>query len=595
MTPLHPIIIIEGDEQSRLDPALPDGGLPPAVGVQSWQVFRASSAVPDLTDGRGWTYHHHVDMACWRGRLYVGWNSCEKDEDVWPSRELYSTSSDGATWDQPRELFPQGISTPLRMYFFLARNGRMLAIAGLRLDNADTREDRKGGLVVREIGTDHALGPVHALQLPTEPVSNQHPPLFDTSGDAAFIEACRQLLADTIYLEQQDRGRLLGERRMKWHDATSWPDGKVPGDNDKWVCGKAWSFYRRPDGVRVGISKMGWCTCSTDDGATWAQPDVPPTLVTGKAKVWTQRTADGRFALVYNPSKRQRFPLAMVTGDDGRTFGGMRIVQGELPRQRYAGLHRSIGPQYTRGISEWADDGSRNGDGAMWLVYSINKEDIWVSRVPLPVQVEETRREFSDELEHLPTGPIVPGWNTYAPRWGRVAIDAEPDGASSRLWLETRDPHDYARAVRVVGPRERMTVSFEIQIPTATKSGGLEIELLDQFGAARPVRLLLAASGQQSAAGDDAQATTVELPRGQWVRLTLVADVATARCSLWQDDACMLNDQPFVEPAAVLHRVSFRTGPWRGIGGANPVEPETDRPTPPAAFALRRFRVQAHA
>src|SRR5438552_7736440 len=56
-------IIIAGHEQSLLDPSLADGGLPPAVGVQSFCVFRASRAVPEITDRKGWTYHHHVDMA----------------------------------------------------------------------------------------------------------------------------------------------------------------------------------------------------------------------------------------------------------------------------------------------------------------------------------------------------------------------------------------------------------------------------------------------------------------------------------------------------------------------------------------------------
>src|SRR5215212_9641432 len=136
MDPVH----VSGSEQSLVNTTLPDGGLLPLPGVRSVQVFRASRDVPQLTDGRGWTYHHHVDMACWRGRLYVGWNSCEKDEDVWPSRELFSTSVDGRTWTDPQELFPQGVSTPLRMYFFHASNGRMLAIAGLRTGIADTDE-----------------------------------------------------------------------------------------------------------------------------------------------------------------------------------------------------------------------------------------------------------------------------------------------------------------------------------------------------------------------------------------------------------------------------------------------------------------------
>src|SRR4051812_34447112 len=204
-------IIIEGPEQSLLDPTLADAGLPPAVGVQSFQVFRASKAVPEITDGRGWTYHHHVDMACWRGLLYVGWNSCERDEDVWPSRELYSTSADGRTWSPPREFFPQGVSTPLRMYFFHDKSsGKMLAIAGLRSGTADTDEDTKSALVVREIRADHSLGNVFTLLAPPGvAVGPKAHPKFDQSEDDNFKTACRALLADTTFLEQQDRGRLL--------------------------------------------------------------------------------------------------------------------------------------------------------------------------------------------------------------------------------------------------------------------------------------------------------------------------------------------------------------------------------------------------
>ena len=461
-----PLIIIEGVEQSLLDPSLPDGGLPPVVGVESHQVFRASKDVPELTDGRGWTYHHHVDMACWRGRLYVGWNSCERDEDVWPARELYSTSPDGRDWMPPQELFPQGVSTPLRMYFFRAAPplDRMLAIAGMRVDTADTSEDRKWPLVVREVRPDHTLGEVFALQ-----GTDGRLPAFEQCGDAGFVAACQQLLADRVFLEQQDRGKLLGSRRMKWHDAAAWPAGAVPGDNEKWVAGKAYSFFRRPDGLLVGVSKMGWTTVSSDDGETWSQPAVPPTLVTGKAKVWTQRTRDGRYALVYNPSRRQRFPLAVVAGDDGVTFADMRIVQGELPVQRYAGLHRSIGPQYVRGVSHWADDGSRADERAMWLVYSMNKEDIWVSRIPLPVRADAGGDD------------VCPTWNIYAPKWAPVTI------AGDEVRLEDRDPYDYACAAALFGERRDAAVRFDVlaEQPDAP----LHVEVI---GPASPIRTTVA-------------------------------------------------------------------------------------------------------
>ena len=267
---LSPLLVIEGLEQSHVDPALADAGLPPVVGVQSRCVFRASKDATQLSDGRGWTYHHHVDMAAWRGRLYVGWNSCEKDEDTWPSRELISTSTDGRHWSEPAEMFPQGVSTPLRMYFFHAKSDRMLVIAGLRTSTDDTDEDTKGGLVVREISPDHQLGEIFTLRKVGSPKTA--PPMFETSRDNGFIQACRELLADNVFLEQQDRGRLLGERRMKWHEASAWPAGSVPGDDQKWVAGKAYSFFRRDDGAIIGISKMGWTTISLDGGKTWEQP-----------------------------------------------------------------------------------------------------------------------------------------------------------------------------------------------------------------------------------------------------------------------------------------------------------------------------------
>ena len=92
---------------------------------------------------------------------------------------------------------------------------------------------------------------------------------------------------------------------------------------------------------------------------------------------------DGKYVLLYNPDLENRWPLVMVHGDDGITFGDMRIVRGEHPPLRFPGLYKVEGPQYVRGISEWSTDRSFEDKG-LWITYSMNKEDIWVGRVPEP-------------------------------------------------------------------------------------------------------------------------------------------------------------------------------------------------------------------
>jgi hypothetical protein len=360
---------------------LSTGGLPVAPGLETYSVVRADKEHPETSDGRGWTYQHHPDLAVWQGRLYVGWNSCERDEDVWPSRELISSSVDGRTWTKPEEMFPQGVSTPLRMYFFLAPNGRMLVIAGLRVSQEKLSERRKGPLVVRELRADHTLGDVFTLRAPASPATNQ-PAWYKKAKDRGLVKACKQLLADRLFLQQQDYGNLLDPgQRMKWNDPAKW-EGDARLKKDAAEFGKAMCFFQRKDNTLVAVSKRGWVTVSCDGGKNWSQPVRPPSLVTGMGKVWGQQTSDGRYALIYNPDPSRRWPLAMLTGDDGITFRDPHALHEELPAKRYEGNNKSPGASYMRGLSKWNNDGSWKDEG-LWLVYSLNKEEIRVIRVPL--------------------------------------------------------------------------------------------------------------------------------------------------------------------------------------------------------------------
>ena len=561
-------IRIDGPEQGRLDFNLPDGGLPPAVGVRNIEVFRATRTAPGLADGKGWTYNHHVDMACWKGRLYVSWTSGEKDEDTWPWHELYSTSVDGEYWSAPAELFPQGVSTPLRMHFFLAANGRMLAIAGLRLGLTKLSETLKGPLAVREILADHTFGPVFTLSAPVTLSGQDAPPLFGNSTDKGFVEACAHLLNHRPFLEQQDFGNLLGDCRMKWHES-----------DDKNMQLKAMSFFHRKDGALVGIGKKGWVTISRDEGSTWSGPVRPPSLVTGNGKVWGQRTSDGRFALLYEPDKEKRYPLVVVTGDDGVTFHEMRVVHGELPIQRYEGANKNVGPQYARGVSEWSNDGSWKDTG-LWVAYSVNKEDIWVSRIPVPVQAGRTKLAAGD----------FAGWNLYGPKWAPVSVLKSIEPGPKALQLKDRDPYDHAVATLVFPNSKKVSVSFRLLAKQA--AGGLmEIELLGDRGGARPVRLSLGDDGKINAVSGTNVVEFASYAAYPWMTFQIEADAAAGKFAVTLDGKPVLKNAVFARPADSLNRLVFRTGHRSLVSHPAKTSVTNDIPVAPATYLIEQVRV----
>jgi len=566
---------IYGSEPHLVNLQLPDGGLKPVVGVHNIQVFRACRAKPELADGDGWTYAHHQDLAVWKGRLYAAWAMTPKDEDVPPYKVVYATSVDGDHWTAPADLFPREVAWATRFYFYRAANGRMLAFCAGKSAGGTVSDAAKHTLLVREITADHHLGMVYTLISPVPGM----PPDYHTAPDPGFVTACRDSAGNNLLLEQQDYGVFLGERRMPWH--------ANPPTVNGWKFGKAFCFYHRKDGMLVGLCKMGFMTLSNDAGKTWSEPVIPPTLVAGSGKVWGQHTADGRYALVYNPDRDKRFPLVLVYGDDGSEFRNMRVLHGELPQQRYPGKYKDFGPQYMRGLAEWADDGTFADKQAMWLIYSVNKEDIWVARVPLPVKPDETAYP-SDDFAKMTPGANVPGWNTYSPKWAPVEV-MERDGKRD-LELRDGDPVDYARAVRVFPDTANLRVELRLQ-PTQTDSR-LDIDLCDA-GGRRPVRLSLTETGRLQAA-DGAQLRDLgHYAAAKELSLVITTDLASNAYTV------QVNDGPaqrltVAEPGCkTVQRLSLRTGPWRALGGIVPVNPAKDDPLPrPAVFHFNNISIQ---
>jgi hypothetical protein len=453
----------------------------------------------------------------------------------------------------------------------------MLAFCAGKSADGTVSEAAKKVLLVREITADHQLGKVFTLVTPLP----DQPPFFDTASDPAFVAACREAAGNNMLLEQQDYGVFLGDRRMKWHADT-------PKFNGFYPFGKAFCFYHRKDGKLVGLCKMGFTLLSEDEGKTWARPENPPTLIAGAAKAWGQRTTDGRYALVYNPDRWKRFPLVMVHGDDGKEFRDMRVVHGELPGLRYLGEYKDLGAQYMRGLAEWADDGTFADKQAMWLVYSVNKEDIWVSRIPLPVKPDETAFPTDDFAKTTPGG-VVPGWNLYSPKWAPVTV--VENGGQRSLALRDGDPFDYARAVRVFP--EAAKVRVELELTPAQANARLEIELCDP-ASRRPVRVVLTETGTVQAADMNNAVDLGRYTAREKLSLVIAADAAAGRYSV-QLNAGAARELTVAEAnAKILQRLSLRTGVWRGVSDNKGVDPAADMPLPrPAVFQVQRIKIEA--
>ena len=530
-----------------------EGCLRLAVGVKSYQAFRANRAHPELADNFGWTYNHAPMLAYWNGKFYVEYLSSPIHENHSPMQTLLITSADGETWDPPKVVFPQ-YKLPngkialvhQRMGFYVAPDGRLLVLGFYGLE-PHPNDGTGVGRVVREAHKDGSFGPIYFIRYSSHNGWNEKNtsfPFYAQSSDQGFKDACRSLLENklvTMPWWEEDRSQ----------DGFYYPMGQAL---------KALSFFHRKDGTVVGLWKSSWTSLSKDEGRTWSKPVKSPTIITAEGKVWGQRTKDGRYALVYNPraDNRHRWPLAIVTGNDGITFDDLLVVNGEVPPRRYNGLDKAFGPQYVRGIVE--GNGSPPGN-VMWVTYSMNKDDIWVSRIPLPVR-SRVERPVHDTFDTGATADL--NWNLYCPKWASVRIADFPSAANRSLRIEDGDPCDYSRAVRVFPESKQLTVKFKL-LARQANAGRLEIELLDRHGYRPPVRVYLDDQGRISAL-DGNRNDEVIIARYKaevWYAFELKIDTEKDRWDLWLDGKPVLENAEMLDPVRSLERISFRTGPYR--------------------------------
>ncbi|MNK54871.1 hypothetical protein D3C87_738660 [compost metagenome] len=532
------------------------GQLTPVVGVHNIQTFRANREHPELAENFGWTYNHAPMLAYWNNRFYVEYLSDKVGESIPPGQTLLQSSKDGYTWTKPDVIFPvyripdgttkegrTDVAKDLdavmhqRMGFYVSTKNVFLVLGfyAISFDAKDDPNDGHGiGRAVREIQADGKYGPIYFVHYnPGYSEKNTRYPYYTKSKSKAFVEACNELLANKLMTQQ-------------WNEEADRKDPLITLQKQY----KAFSYYHLPDGRVVGLWKNALTAISTDNGKSWPESAFrAPGFVNSNAKIWGQKTSDGNYATVYNPSE-YRWPLAISTSKNGLDYTDLSIVNGEISPMRYGGNYKSYGPQYVRGIEE---GNGKPADGKLWVTYSMNKEDIWVSGIPVPVSTT-VKTHVNDDFSKMPAEQALAFWNIYSPLWAPVKIE------NGNLVLKDKDPFDYAKAERVFPASAKLSTSFSVT-PKQDNFGLLEIELQDEKGMAT-VRLTFDTAGVLSAKAGARYKNFLKYKAGETYDIKLKLTTANRFYTITVNGKDVLTSLAF-QPVANVSRIVFRTGDVR--------------------------------
>lgn len=532
------------------------GQLTPVVGVHNIQTFRANREHPELAENFGWTYNHAPMLAYWNNRFYIEYLSDKVGESIPPGQTLLQSSKDGYTWTKPDVIFPvyripdgttkegrSDVAKDLdavmhqRMGFFVSTKNIFLVLGfyAISFDAKDDPNDGHGiGRAVREILPDGKYGPIYFIHYnPGYSEKNTKYPYYTKSKSKSFVEACNELLANKLMTQQ-------------WNEEADRKDPLITLQKQY----KAFSYYHLPDGRVVGLWKNALTAISTDNGKSWPESAFrAPGFVNSNAKIWGQKTSDGNFATVYNPSE-YRWPLAISTSKNGLDYTSLSLVNGEITPMRYGGNYKSYGPQYVRGIEE---GNGKPADGKLWVTYSMNKEDIWVSGIPVPVSTT-VKTHVNDDFSKMPAEQALAFWNIYSPLWAPVKVE------NGNLVLKDKDPFDYAKAERVFPASSKLSTSFSVT-PKQDNFGLLEIELQDDKGMAT-IRLTFDTAGVLSAKAGARYKNFLKYKAGETYDIKIKLTTANRFYTVTVNGKDVLTSLAF-QPVANVSRLVFRTGDVR--------------------------------
>ncbi len=355
----------------------------PKLAVESQMIYKAWSP---------WTYSHHAHIAHFQGRFYVMFSNGWIDEDDVGQRVMFSTSDDFRSWSTPTPLVDTQMGEHWGLTFtaggWHVHQDTLVAYIGEyeydvppgtrkpdHIQETPHKNTRTWAMTTRDGCTWSKPIPIIERMIPN------HGPQPTRSG--------RLIMAGgMMFPYTDDPAGLTGwtptgiyPRDMPHpyvDDSTGFWDAAPYLDPGRPVTNEG-AFFQTDDGalhmfLRTRTGYL-WHTTSDDDGKTWSPPG-PTQFTDSVAKFHLGRLPDGRFYYVGNPSTRREYRTLLVLSlsEDGEDWTRSFILRNEETAPVFEGTYKDHGYQYPHTMIL---------DGFLYVVYSINKEDIGVLRTDL--------------------------------------------------------------------------------------------------------------------------------------------------------------------------------------------------------------------
>ena len=341
-------------------------------------------------------FNHHPYLAKFENNLFACWDTQVRDENTSGQHGVFCFSSDqGQTWTAPRTLFPPlapniPASETIKPGAFQTSQGfceidnELFAISVVDIDLKDkifrfNEVSRKRvGLLARKVFVDGSLGDIFWVS------GGLHTRIYDlpnfAKGQETLIKKINTYLGQPANLPQLIFGPKIHPDSDDKHRMTE-PSPPWQLDDGTWVrlfrdAGSTIATSRAD--VEATKSRRNYVTFSADHGAHWSVPirtDFPDAC----ARSNSGRLPSGIFYVINNvlpmsPKHGGRSMLAISLSDDGLNFDRCAVIRFIAPPLRQKGKAKGNGYAYPHSVVMAKK---------LWLIYSVNKEDIEICQLSI--------------------------------------------------------------------------------------------------------------------------------------------------------------------------------------------------------------------